>query len=643
MDYSPTLNLPKTDFPMKANLSKKEPEIQEKWEDHKIYCLLRQTAKGKPKYMLHDGPPYANGRIHLGHALNKILKDIIVKYKTINGYDAPYVPGWDCHGLPIEYQLLKELNLDKNQVNQVEFRQKAAEFARHFIGVQKEEFKRLGVFGDWDNPYITMDPAYEAKIIEVFKKLVKNGYIYKGLKPVHWCADCETALAEAEVEYHDHTSPSVFVKFLVKESSFLEGLGLQADIYILIWTTTPWTLLANVAVAFHPNYDYAVVKLDAKHNNQLLVMAKELAAGIMKKAGIEKYEILKVFKGKELEGLKCRHPFLDRESVGILADFVTMEEGSGVVHIAPGHGEEDYFIGLKYKLPVIVPVDNKGKFTKEAGEFAGQYVFKANKNIIEKMRQDGSLLLSDDISHTYPYCWRCKNAIVFRATEQWFMSVDKNDLRQKMLKIIKEVKWVPPVGENRIAGMVEVRPDWCLSRQRYWGVPLPIFYCLKCHKPLMTEQSIDKVQQLFLKEGSDAWFIRSAEEILGSDTKCPACGSTKFRKETDILDVWFDSGVSHEAVLKERKELVYPADLYLEGSDQHRGWFQTSLIPAAALDGKAPFKTVLTHGFTVDGEGKKMSKSTGNVISPQQIIAKQGADILRLWVASEDYTEDIRI
>ena len=638
--YSETLNLPRTDFPMKANLSQREPTIQSKWEELKIYDLLRKTSEGRPKYILHDGPPYANGNIHLGHALNKILKDIIVKYKGLKGYDAPYVPGWDCHGLPIEYQLLKKLKLNKDQIDQVKFRKQAADFANHFIGVQREEFKRLGIFGDWDNPYITMDSAYEAKIIEAFKELAKRGYIYKGLKPVHWCASCETALAEAEVEYQDHVSPSVFVKFILKDSDFLETLNIKQDIYVLIWTTTPWTLVANVAVAFHPDYEYALVDIG---KNQLVIMAKDLVERVTEKADIKEYKIVKTFKGAKLEGIKCQHPFFEQESVGILADFVTMEEGSGIVHIAPGHGAEDYIIGLKYNLPVIVPVDDKGKFKSDVPLFAGLHVFKANIKIIETMRNNGSLLISEDLSHTYPYCWRCKNPIVFRATEQWFLGVDKNNLRKKMLGIIKDVAWIPKVGEKRISGMVEGRPDWCLSRQRYWGVPIPIFYCKKCNKALLGEDSISKVQELFLKEGSDAWFIKSAEEILGGDIKCPDCSGTEFRKETDILDVWFDSGVSHEAVLKQREELVYPADLYLEGSDQHRGWFQTSLIPGVAIDGHAPFKTVLTHGFTVDGEGKKMSKSLGNVIVPQEIIKKYGADILRLWVCSEDYTFDMRI
>ncbi|MFH1784430.1 MAG: isoleucine--tRNA ligase [bacterium] len=643
MEYSKTINLPKTDFPMKANLSEREPQIQKKWEEMDIYSVMRKAGESKPRYMLHDGPPYANGHIHLGHALNKILKDIIVKYKGISGYDAPYVPGWDCHGLPIEYQILKERKLQKNQIDQVKFRKQAAAFANKFIKIQREEFKRLGIFGDWENPYVTMDFAYEAKIIEVFKELVKKDYIYKGLKPVHWCPSCETALAEAEVEYHDHTSPSVFVKFPLAESSFVKGLNLKGDVYVLIWTTTPWTLVANVAVCFHPDFDYVALDMGEKYKHQMIIMARELVPRVMEKVGVKDYKELASFKGNKLEGLKCRHPFIDREAVGILAEFVTLEEGTGVVHIAPGHGAEDHAIGLKYALPVIVSVNNQGKFKDEAGEFAGEHVFKANPKIIEKMTANDSLLLSEEISHTYPYCWRCKNPIVFRATEQWFMSVDRNDLRKTMLSVIKDVKWVPPVGENRISGMVESRPDWCLSRQRYWGVPLPIFYCNKCDKAILTQESISKVQEIFSKEGSDAWFIKSAAEILGSDAKCPDCSGKEFRKETDILDVWFDSGVSHEAVLKQRKELAFPADLYLEGSDQHRGWFQTSLIPGVALDGKAPFKTVLTHGFTVDGEGKKMSKSTGNVIVPQEIIKKYGADILRLWVCSEDYTLDMRI
>ncbi len=504
----------------------------------------------------------------------------------------------------------------------------------------------MGIFGDWENSYFTMSYDYEAKIIEIFKRLVGQGYIYRGKKPVYWCANCETALAEAEVEYSNHTSHSVYVKFPVKKLGKDKKTKLQLPTSVLIWTTTPWTLPANVALAFHPEYDYAWVKLSRSarcSKEELIIIAKELVSNLMERLGIKNYDIWKVSRGKDLEGIICSHPFMERDSLGILADFVTLEEGTGIVHIAPGHGQEDYQIGLKYGLPVLAPVDVKGRFTEEVPQFSGLDVFSSNKLIIEKMQNSSHLLLSEEIVHTYPHCWRCKKPIIFRATAQWFLDVDKSRLRERMLKAIKKVEWIPKIGENRISSMVETRPDWCLSRQRYWGVPIPIFYCKNCGEPLMSEQSIGAVQDLVLKEGSDAWYIRKEEEILPGNIECPKCKKREFVKEKDILDVWFDSGVSHEAVLRERENLSWPADLYLEGSDQHRGWFQTSLIPAVALEKAPPFESVLTHGFVVDGEGRKMSKSIGNVIAPQEIIQKHGAEILRLWVASEDYREDIRI
>lgn len=633
MDYSKTVNLPKTDFPMKADLPRREPDILKKWEEMGLYRCLRQKTQGRPKFILHDGPPYANGHIHLGHALNKILKDIVIKYKTMQGFDAPYNPGWDCHGLPVEHQLFKELGITKHQIEQMEFRKKAREYAAKFIAIQREEFKRLGQLADWEHPYITMTNEYEAAIIGVFKELVRKGYVYKGLKPVHWCATCETALAEAEVEYAEHTSPSVYVKFPVKN---------EENTYVLIWTTTPWTLPANVAVAFHPEHQYAYVK----HGVETWIMVEELVQRVMSKAGIQGYCVAKRVSGRQLEGLELLHPFVEREVVGILADFVTVEEGTGVVHIAPGHGEDDYLIGKKYNLPVIAPVNNQGKFTADVADFAGMFVFKANEPIKKKLQEKSALVYSEDISHAYPHCWRCKKPVIFRATEQWFLGVDRHNLRQELLKNIDKVRWIPAIGRNRVASMVELRPDWCLSRQRYWGVPLPVFYCQDCQTELLDVQAIEAVHKLVEKEGTDVWYLKTAEEILPPLIKCAKCGSRNFRKETDILDVWFDSGVSHEAVLKHPElfpGLVWPSDLYLEGSDQHRGWFQTSLITAVAANGKAPYKAVLTHGFTVDGEGKKMSKSLGNVISPQDIYSRQGADIIRLWVSSEDYTEDVRL
>jgi len=631
---------------MKADLPNREPRIQKKWEEMKLYEAIQEKNKNEPRYILHDGPPYANGNIHMGHALNKILKDIIVKFKLMEGFNVPFVPGWDCHGLPIEYQLLKSLGLRKEEIDRVGFRKKARAYAQEFASIQKEEFKRLGIFGDWEKPYFTMSYDYEAKIIEIFKRLVGQGYIYRGKKPVYWCANCETALAEAEVEYSNHTSHSVYVKFPLKKLGKDKETKLQLPTSVLIWTTTPWTLPANVALAFHPQYEYAWVKLspsDSCLKEEIIIVAKELVSNIMEKLGIKNYDILKVWQGKDFEGIVCSHPFMGRDSLGILADFVTLKEGTGIVHIAPGHGQEDYQIGLKYELPVLALVDVKGKFTKEVPQFSGMDVFSSNKLIIEKMQNSSHLLFSEEIVHTYPHCWRCKKPIIFRATAQWFLDVDKNKLRERILKAIKKVEWIPKIGENRISNMVKERPDWCLSRQRYWGVPLPIFYCKNCGEPLMSEESISAVRDLFLREGSDAWYIKREEEILPKNIKCPKCKKREFVKEKDIMDVWFDSGVSYEAVLRERENLSWPADLYLEGSDQHRGWFQASLIPAIALEKKPPFKSVLTHGFVVDGEGRKMSKSTGNVIAPQKIIEKYGAEILRLWVASEDYREDIRI
>ena len=646
MEYNKTINLPTTQFQMKADLPKREPRIQKRWEEMKLYETIQEKNKGGPRYILHDGPPYANGHIHIGTALNKILKDIVVKFKLMKGCNVPFVPGWDCHGLPIEYQLLRNLGLRKEEIDRVEFRRKARAYAQEFASIQKEEFKRLGIFGYWENSYFTMSYDYEAKIIEIFKRLAGQGYIYRGKKPVYWCANCETALAEAEVEYSNHTSHSVYVKFPLKKLGKDKKTKLQLPISVLIWTTTPWTLPANVAVAFHPQYEYAWVKVspaDSSLREEIIIVAKELVSNLMEKFGIESYDILKVSPGKDFAGIVCSHPFMERDSLGILADFVTLEEGTGIVHIAPGHGQEDYQMGLKYGLPVLAPVDVKGKFTEEVPQFSGVDVFSSNKLIIEEMQNSSRLLLSEEIVHTYPHCWRCKKPIIFRATAQWFLDVDKNRLREKMLKTIRKVEWIPKIGENRISSMVKARPDWCLSRQRYWGVPLPIFYCRDCGEPLMSEESIGAVRDLILKEGSDAWYIRKEEEILPGNIECPKCKKREFIKEKDIMDVWFDSGVSHEAVLRERENLSWPADLYLEGSDQHRGWFQTSLIPAVALEKAAPYKSVLTHGFVVDGEGRKMSKSIGNVIAPQEIIEKYGAEILRLWVASEDYREDIRI
>ncbi|MGD0336756.1 MAG: isoleucine--tRNA ligase [Candidatus Omnitrophota bacterium] len=635
MDYKKTLNLPQTKFPMKADLPKREPGFLAEWEKEGIYGLIRKKSKGKPKYVLHDGPPYANGDIHIGHALNKTLKDIIVKYKTMCGFDSAYVPGWDCHGLPIEHQLFKELKITKQEIPQIEFRKKAYGYAMKYVGNQKEQFKRLGIFGDWENPYLTLSHEYEEAIVVSFNELYKKGYIYRGLKPVNWCYKCETALAEAEVEYEDHNSPSIFVKFKLKSAP-----GFDADSHLVIWTTTPWTLIANVAVAVHPDFIYSYIKTD---KGSLIIANVRLAA--LEGALINDYKVIREIKGKELEGLIYDHPFGLRTGKVVLADYVSLDEGSGLVHTAPGHGAEDYQTGLKYGLEIVMPVDAKGKFDSSVGEFAGMHVYDANKAIIEKLQKINALLFESKVSHSYPHCWRCKNPIIFRATKQWFLSIDKNALRDKLIIAIeKEVEWIPTAGKERISAMVKLRPDWCLSRQRYWGVPIPALVCDECKEEFFNEKVIANFAEFTAKEGTDSWFSHDIKDFLPQGLVCPECGKGKsFTKGSDILDVWFDSGVSSQAVLKKRDELSYPAALYLEGSDQHRGWFQSSLIPAVAIDGIPPFKSVLTHGFVVDGQGRKMSKSLGNVISPFDIIKDYGADILRMWVASSDYNEDIRI
>ena len=637
MDYKDTLNLPKTDFPMKADLPKREPSFLNEWRESDIYRLIREHSKGRPKYVLHDGPPYANGNIHIGHALNKTLKDIIIKYRSMRGYDCAYVPGWDCHGLPVEHQLLKELKISKHQIAQLDFRKKAHDYANRYVDIQKEEFKRLGVFGDWEHPYLTLDKGYEKAIITTFKTLVEKGYVWRGLKPVNWCFKCETALAEAEVEYQDHTSPSIFVKFSIDDPSFDENS------YLLIWTTTPWTLIANVAVAVHPDLTYVYVRTDFGN----LIIAKDLYIDVLVKAydaQMRQNVILKELSGKELEGVSYRHPFQLRSGRVVLADYVSREDGTGLVHTAPGHGAEDYLTGKKYGLEIIMPVDNKGNFDSTAGEFSGMNVYDANKPILEKLQAQGALLFSGTIQHSYPHCWRCKKPVIFRATKQWFLKIDHEGLRARLLAAIdKDVRWVPEAGKERISSMVETRPDWCLSRQRYWGVPIPALACGNCKEEFLDPAVIEKFAEFSATEGSDCWFARETKDFLPPGLKCPHCSASEFSKGTDILDVWFDSGVSSQAVLKTRPGLEFPAALYLEGSDQHRGWFQSSLIPAVCIDGVPPFKVVLTHGFVVDGAGRKMSKSLGNVISPQEIIKDYGADILRLWVAASGYNEDIRI
>jgi len=645
MDYKDTLNLPKTGFSMKANLSKKEPEMLEQWEEMRVYDRIRKVSKGRKTYILHDGPPYANGDIHLGTALNKIIKDIVVKSKNMIGFDSIFVPGWDCHGLPIEHQVDKELGEKQYSLSQAEKRRLCRTYAEKYLDLQRKQFKRLGCFGEWDNPYITMDYSYEAKTVEELGKLLLSGDIYKGKKPVYWCASCKTALAEAEVEYEDHTTPSIYVKFpMISDiSSVLPALDGE-KVSVVIWTTTPWTIPANLAIAFHEDFDYIAVKV----KGEVLIIAKELLDYCMDAFGYrdEKYEILDEFKGMVVEGLKCRHPFIDRESVLILAPFVTLDAGTGTVHIAPGHGQEDYEIGLEYGLDVYAPVDDDGNFTPDVDFFAGQFVFDANDTVNEKLKEVGALLGLVDMEHQYPHCWRCKNPIIFRSTEQWFISMEKNGLREKALKAIDSVSWIPSWGRDRIYGMIENRPDWCISRQRVWGVPITIFYCKQCNNPLYTKETLDHVVALVKEHGADVWYEREAKDLMPEGTVCPVCQCEDFAKESNILDVWFDSGVSHAAVLENTdrwNNLRSPADMYLEGSDQHRGWFHSSLLESVGTRGRAPYASVLTHGFVVDGEGKKMSKSMGNVIDPQVMVNEYGAEILRLWVAAEDYTSDIRI
>lgn len=637
MDYSKTLNLPQTEFPMRGNLPQREPEILKYWQEIDLYKKVQEKNQGKTKYILHDGPPYANGHIHLGHTLNKVLKDMIVKYRSMAGYDAPYVPGWDTHGLPIEQQAIKQLGINRHQVSPVDFRAKCKDYALEWAKIQSDEFQRLGVRGDWDRPYYTLLPQYEATQIRVFGEMAKKGYIYKGLKPVYWCAGCETALAEAEVEYADKTSPSIYVKFPVKD-----GKGvLPEDAAVVIWTTTPWTLPANVAIAVHPEFEYVLAQV----KGQQVVVAKELLEAFKQAVEAEKAEILATYKGEKLERVVCRHPFVDRDSLVILGEHVTLEAGTGAVHTAPGHGEEDFLVGKQYDLPVLAPLDNRGKFTAEGGKFQGQFILDANKAIIEELKEQEVLLGHSQIKHQYPHCWRCKQPVFFRATEQWFASVD--GFRQEALKAIRNVKWVPAWGEDRIYNMVEGRGDWCVSRQRIWGVPIPIFYCGDCGKEIITEETIAHIQKLFKEHGSDIWFAKEANELAPAGLSCHHCGQGKeFRKETDTMDVWFDSGSSHLSVLDQPElwpELQWPADLYLEGSDQHRGWFNSSLSTSVAVTGKPPYKTVLTHGFTVDEKGRKMSKSLGNVVDPLKICSQMGADILRLWVSSADYRADLAL
>lgn len=640
-DYNSTLNLPKTDFPMRAGLPKSEPVTLKNWEDEKIYENLMEINEGKPLFVLHDGPPYANGNIHLGTALNKILKDFIVRYKNMSGFKAPYVPGWDTHGLPTELKARKKAGVGSSaDISELELRKMCQEFVEGYIDDQRNQFKRLGVIGEWDNPYITLTHDFEAEQIRIFAEMACKGYIYKGLKPVYWCPECKTALAEAEIEYAEDPCHSIYVKFNVTDDlGKFSAMGIDPKkVYFVIWTTTTWTLPGNVAICVGPSFDYAVIKC----GDEYYVMAEELYKSAMEDAEKTDYEVVSTIKGAELEYMKTAHPFMDRESVVIVGDHVTLESGTGCVHTAPGHGVEDYDVCRNYpEIPIIVPVDENGVLTEEAGMFKGLKTADANKPIAEHLEKIGALFALKKIIHQYPHCWRCKNPVLFRATDQWFCSVD--DFKDDAIKAIDEVEWIPGWGKDRITSMVRERKDWCISRQRKWGVPIPIFYCEECGEPLIDKEAMLAVADLFGKEGSNAWFTHASEEILPKGKKCSKCGCTSFTKEKDIMDVWFDSGSSHAAVLKNRPYLKWPADLYLEGADQYRGWFQSSLLTSVATMGTAPYKAVLTHGWVVDGKGRVMHKSLGNGIDPQEVIDQYGADVLRLWVASSDYHADIRI
>jgi len=645
-DYKKTLQLPKTAFPMKANLKQKEPEILKFWEDNDVYAKMVAARDGKPRYILHDGPPYANGSLHMGHALNKILKDMIVKSKTMAGFQAPYVPGWDCHGLPIEHKVATQLKeKGKTDLPALVIRKLCREYAKKFVDIQRKEFKRLGVFGEWDNPYLTMNPAYEAATASVLCDFVEKGSVVRGKKPIHWCMSCKTALAEAEVEYADETSPSIFVRFPVNDREKLAELFPQADpekTFVVIWTTTPWTIPDNMAVAAHAEFEYALIR----EGGDFYIMAKELLPARKEAFGWTEAEVLATVYGAALEGLKARHPIYDRESPLVTADYVTLDAGTGLVHTAPGHGREDFETGLRYGLEILSPMNDEGRFMDSVEFFAGKNVWEANPLVIEKLKETGNLLAVQKLRHSYPHCWRCKEPVIFRATTQWFISMEKNDLREKALHAIEnDVAWIPSWGKERIHGMIAQRPDWCISRQRNWGVPILALICSSCGKEYNDPKWMRGVAAKFAthKTGCDYWFEAPMEEVVPEGLACPQCGGTHWEKEDDILDVWFDSGTSFAAVTEQRPECGFPADMYLEGSDQHRGWFHSSLLASIGARGVAPYREVLTHGYVVDGDGRKMSKSLGNGMLPQEIIDKYGAEILRIWVSAVNYQDDVRI
>ena len=637
MDYKQTINLPQTAFPMKADLARREPEVQKFWEEQNIYGKLREVARGRPTFILHDGPPYANGTIHLGHSINKVLKDVVVKSRTLDGYDAPYVPGWDCHGLPIEHQIEKARGKEVKGLGPREFRQACREYAMTQVEAQRVDFKRLGVMGEWDRPYMTMQPFYEAEQLRAFAQILRNGHVYKGLKPVHWCLDCRSALAEAEVEYEDRVSPAIDVRYPVKDVDDLArrfGLNVaSAPVSIVIWTTTPWTLPASQAVSAGPEVRYELIDTGSER----LVLAKDLAAAVLQRAGVTESKRIGEVSGAALEGLQLAHPFYDRTVPVVLGDHVTLDAGTGLVHTAPGHGHEDYEVGLKYKLPIDNPVGSDGRYVAGTKLFEGEHVFEANKHVIAVLKEHGALLHEETLKHSYPHCWRHKTPVIFRATAQWFISMEQAGLRKGALREIGKVKWMPGWGESRIGNMIADRPDWCISRQRVWGVPMALFTHRATGEPHpRSAELLDAVAEHVEKGGIDAWYELDPVTLLGDEAK-------NYEKVNDILDVWFDSGVSHQCVSKHWPEVTMPADLYLEGSDQHRGWFHSALLTSVAMHDRAPYRAVLTHGFTIDEKGRKMSKSLGNVILPQKVIGALGADVLRLWIAGTDYANEMSL
>jgi isoleucyl-tRNA synthetase len=643
-DWKDTVNLPRTAFPMKANLQTTEPQALARWEETGLYGKIRARRKGAPRFVLHDGPPYANGHIHIGTSLNKVLKDIVVRSKTMAGFDAPYVPGWDCHGLPIELKVDRELGAKKREMTVADIRRACRAYAEKWVGIQREEFKRLAVSGDWSDPYLTMSFGYQAAIVRALGAFVEHGSVYKGKKPVHWCIHCRTALAEAEVEYEDHTSPSIYVEFPLHPES-ASALAARVpelsgrDVSVLIWTTTPWTIPSNLAIAFHPDFAYGAYAVDGR----FVIVAEGLASQVAGKVGRTFDEPVAKFAGALLEGVQFQHPLYARASVGVLGEYVTLEQGTGAVHTAPGHGADDFMTGLRYGLEIYAPVDAGGHFTDDVEMFAGRRVFDANPLIEQALAERGRLWHRDSFRHAYPHCWRCHNPVIFLATAQWFISMEEDGLRRRALEAVRGVTWVPAWGEDRIFNMLVNRPDWCISRQRAWGVPIPAVDCAACQEPMLTTALVHRAASVFEQHGADSWFELPIERFVPEGTTCPKCGGSVFERERNILDVWFDSGSSQAAVLAARPDLHWPADIYLEGTDQHRGWFQSSLLVGLGTRGEPPYRRVLTHGFVVAEDGKKMSKSLGNDIPPEQIIQQSGAEVLRLWVAMVDYREEVRL